>query len=173
VSIFTDDEILAIFAGILDFWRVRMKLKALVGSGDKVMGLTLPFLLAGVAANVVWPAAFRLGFGAGGIVAAAALLVTGVPLWLTAVVQVLVLVPQKRLISTGPFALMLHPIFTAVALLVMPGLGLLLDSWVGFAIGAVLYVSTRIFAPAEEKLLERYFPVDYPAYRAKVLLPWL
>jgi protein-S-isoprenylcysteine O-methyltransferase Ste14 len=150
-----------------------MKLKALVGSGVKVMGLTLPFLLVGVAANIIWPAVFRLGFGSGGIIAAAALLAVGVPLWLAAVVQVLVLVPRKRLITNGPFALMLHPIYTAVALLVMPGVGLLVDSWVGFAIGAVLYASTRIFAPAEERLLEKYFPVEYPAYRAKVLLPWL
>lgn len=151
----------------------RVKLKALVGSADKVMGLTLPFLLAGVAANIAWPAAFRLGFGSGGLIAAAALLAVGVPLWLTAVVQVLVLVPRKRLITGGAFALMLHPIYTAVALLVIPGVGLLFDSWAGFAIGAVLYASTRIFAPAEERLLEKYFPVEYPAYRAKVLLPWL
>ena len=150
-----------------------MRMKALVGSGDKVMGLTLPFLLAGVAANIIWPAAFRLGFGSGGIIAAAALLLVGVPLWLIAVVQIIVLVPKKRLITTGPFALMLHPIYTAVALLVLPGVGLLLDSWVGFAVGAVLYVSKRIFAPAEERLLEKYFPAEYPAYRAKVLLPWL
>jgi protein-S-isoprenylcysteine O-methyltransferase Ste14 len=150
-----------------------MKLKALIGAGDKVMGLTLPFLLVLVAANIIWPAAFRLGFGAGGLIAAAALLAVGLPLWLGSVIQVLVLVPRKRLITSGPFALMLHPIYTTVALLVIPGVGLLMDSWVGIAIGAVLYVSTRIFAPAEEQLLEKYFPAEYPAYRAKVLLPWL
>jgi protein-S-isoprenylcysteine O-methyltransferase Ste14 len=150
-----------------------MKLKVLVGSGDKVMGLTLPFLVAGVAANILWPAAFRLGLGTGGLIAAIVLLAIGVPLWLTSVAQILIYVPKKKLITTGPYALMLHPLFTSVALLVMPGCGLAFDSWVGVAIGAVLYVSTRLFAPAEERLLEKYFPAEYPAYRSKVLLPWL
>jgi protein-S-isoprenylcysteine O-methyltransferase Ste14 len=66
-----------------------------------------------------------------------------------------------------------HPLYTSVALLVIPGCGLALDTWVGFAIGAVLYVSSRIFSPREEALLTRYFPEAYPSYRAKVLFPWL
>lgn len=39
-----------------------MNLKALVGSGDRVMGLWLPFGIAGIAANLLWPGAFRMGF---------------------------------------------------------------------------------------------------------------
>ena len=97
----------------------------------------------------------------------------GVPLWIASAVQILVNVPRKRLITTGPFAIVLHPIYTFVALLVIPGCGLLLDTWVGFAIGAVLYASTRIFSVREEKLLEGIFPKEYADYRRKVLLPWL
>ena len=150
-----------------------MMLKVLVGTGDKVMGLTLPFLAVGVTANILWPEVFRLGFGLGGSIAAIVLLALGIPLWLISVAQILIYVPKKRLITTGPYALMLHPLFTSVALLVMPGLGLAFDSWAGIAVGAVLYLSIRLFAPAEERLLEKYFPAEYPAYRAKVLLPWL
>jgi protein-S-isoprenylcysteine O-methyltransferase Ste14 len=150
-----------------------MRLKVLVGEGSHVMGFTLPFAAAGIAANLIWPPVFRMGFGSTGLIIGIVLLVVGVPLWLTSVVQILVNVPRKRLITTGPFALMLHPLYTCVALLVIPGCGLLIDTWVGFAIGAALYVSSRIFSPREEALLERYFPAEYPAYRAKVLFPWL
>jgi len=150
-----------------------MKLKVLVGSGDRIMSLTLPFLVVGVVANILWPAAFTLGFGPGGLMAGIVLLVIGVPIWLTGVGQVLVNVPKKRLITTGPFAVLLHPMYTSVALLVFPGVGLLFDSWVGAAVGVVLYVSSRIFAPAEDEILRKYFPVDYPAYRKRVLIPWL
>ncbi len=150
-----------------------MKLMALVGEGRHVMGLTLIPAALGIAANVMWPEAFALSFGAPGLVVGIILLALGVPLWLTSVIQILVYVPRKKLITSGPFALVLHPLYTSVALLVIPGLGLVLDTWVGFAIGAVLYASSRIFAPKEERLLEKYFPVEYPAYRAKVLLPWL
>ena len=150
-----------------------MKLKALVGSGDRVVGLAAPFVVVGVAANILWPAVFRMGSDRGGLIAGLALLVVGVPVWLTSVAQVLVNVPRKRLITSGPFAVLLHPLYTSVALLVLPGLGLLLDTWLGPAVGVILYVSTRLYAGAEETLLAKYFPTEYPAYRARVLLPWL
>jgi len=150
-----------------------MGLKTLVGEGDHVMGLALPFAAVGVAANLIWPSAFHMGFGSAGLAVGIVVLAVGVPFWLTSVVQILINVPRKRLITTGPFAVMLHPLYTTVALLVIPGCGLLLDTWVGFAIGAVLYISSRIFSPREEKLLAEEFADRFASYRAKVLLPWL
>lgn len=150
-----------------------MKLKVLVGSGDRIMSLTLPFLVVGVVANILWPGVFALGLGMGGVIAGIVLLVIGVPVWLTGVGQVLVNVPKKRLITTGPFAVLLHPMYTSVSLLVFPGLGLLFDSWVGAATGVALYVSSKIFAPREDQVLAKVFPSEYPAYRKRVLIPWL
>jgi protein-S-isoprenylcysteine O-methyltransferase Ste14 len=150
-----------------------MRLKVLVGEGRHVMGLALPFAIVGIAANLIRPSVFRMGLAATGLILGIVLLVLGVPLWLTSVAQILVNVPRKKLITTGPFALMLHPLYTSVALLVIPGCGFALDTWVGFPIGAALYVASRIFSPREEALLTKYFPEAYPAYRAKVLMPWL
>jgi len=150
-----------------------MKLKALVGAGDRIVALTLPFALVGLAANVKWPSAFRMGFGPAGEVAGVVLLALGVPLWLWAAAQIVVHASRGRLITKGPFALLLHPVYTSVALLVIPGCGLAWDSWIGFVIGGVLYVSSRIFAPTEERQLERDFPAEYPAYRSRVFLRWL
>ncbi len=150
-----------------------MNLKVLIGSGDRLMGATLPFAAVGIAANLIWPAAFEMGFGGTGLVIGIVLLVVGVPTWLGSVAQIIVNVPKKKLITTGPYAVMLHPLYTSVALLVIPGVGLVLDTWVGFAIGAVLYASCRIFAIREEVLLAKYFPADYPVYRERVILPWL
>jgi protein-S-isoprenylcysteine O-methyltransferase Ste14 len=150
-----------------------MKLKVLVGAGDRVMGATLPFAAVGIVANIMWPAAFRMGTGSLGLIIGIVLLVVGVPTWLGSVAQILVNVPKKKLITTGPFAVMRHPLYTSVALLVIPGCGLVLDTWVGFAIGAILYASCRVFAVQEEALLAKYFPTEYPAYRERILLPWL
>lgn len=68
---------------------------------------------------------------------------------------------------------MLHPLYTSVALLVIPGCGLVFDSWLGFAVGFVLYASTRRYARAEEQDLAARFGAEYAAYRRRVLLPWL
>ena len=150
-----------------------MKLKVLVGSGDRIMSLTLPFLVVGIVANIIWPWVFKLGFGAGGLIAGIVLLMIGVPIWLSGVVLVLINVPKKRLITTGPFAVVPHPMYTAVALLVLPGVGILFDTWVGAGIGVVLYISSRIFSPAEDEILANAFPKEYPAYRERLLIPWL
>lgn len=149
------------------------RIRDLVGEGHRIALLTLPFAAVGVAAAILWPSIFRMGFGAAETIAGAALLAVGVPLWLTAVVQILVRVPRGQLITSGPYALVLHPIYTSVALLVIPGCGLLLDSWLGFAIGAVLYAFSRRFARNEERELAARFPQEYRAYRERVLWPWL
>ena len=150
-----------------------MKLKVLVGAGSRVMGLALPFIVVGLAANIWRPSWFAMGLGPTGLIIGIVLVVIGVPVWLTSVAQILVNVPKHRLITTGPFAVVLHPLYTSVALLVLPGIGFLVDTWLGPALGVILYIANRLFSPSEEVILTKVFPTEYPAYRAKVLLPWL
>ncbi len=150
-----------------------MNLRALVGAGDRIIGGTLPVALVGVAANVAWPAVFRMHLGPSGLILGGILLLVGVPIWLTSAIQVLVHVPKRHLITNGPFALVLHPLYTSVALLVLPGIGFVLDTWLGPALGAVLYGFSRIFAAREDAALEDAFGEQYRRYRARVLLPWL
>lgn len=150
---------------------LRAQIKLLVGAGDRIMLYTLPFAVLGIVANVLWPAAFHVGTV--GIPIGVVLLALGVPMWIGSAVQILVYVPKGKLITTGPFAILIHPLYTSVALLVIPGVGMVFGSWVGFAIGLALYLSSRRFAPAEERDLAAQFPDEYPAYKKRVLLPWL
>ncbi len=82
-------------------------------------------------------------------------------------------VPRHELITTGPYALVLHPLYAGVALMVLPWLGFLLNTWLGLLTGLVLYTGSRIYAPEEEKILARIFGEKWDSYRKKVLLPWL
>ena len=150
-----------------------MKLKVLVGAGSRIMGLTLPFVVVGLAANILRPAWFAMGLGTPGLIAGIVFLALGLPLWLISVGQILTYVPRGKLITTGPFALMAHPLYSSVGLLVIPGLGFLLDSWLGAALGAVLYVISRFHTGREEEILMRIFPEEYPSYRSRVVFPWL
>lgn len=151
----------------------RTTLRDLVGAGHRIMALTLPFAAAGIAANALWPAAFQIGLGLPGRLAGGVMLAVGVPIWLSSAVQVLIAVPKGRLVTNGAFALMRHPLYTSVALLVVPGLGIVLDSWLGPALGLVLYVASRLFEDAEDAELAARFKDEYARYRQSVLLPWL
>ena len=151
-----------------------MTIKELVGSGDRIAMFVLPVALAGIVLNVVYPAAFRVGGPPDALrIASIVILVAGVAIWLWAVILILVNVPRHRLITSGPYALVRHPIYTAVALLVLPWAAFLLNTWVGIPIGLMLYLGSRRFAPAEEAALSDAFGGAWSEYRSRVRLPWL
>jgi protein-S-isoprenylcysteine O-methyltransferase Ste14 len=126
-----------------------MNLKTIVGSGDRIGLLVLPFIVVGVSLNLANPAVFTVGGPPAWLGAASiAVLAVGVTIWIWTVVLILMNVPQGRLMTGGPYALIKHPLYTTVALLVLPWVGFLLDSWVGVVIGIALYVASRMFAPA-------------------------
>jgi protein-S-isoprenylcysteine O-methyltransferase Ste14 len=151
-----------------------MNVKELVGSGEKIGLLTLPFLVIGLILNIMIPSAFHVGGPPAPLkVVSILLLIPGLIIWMWSVVLILIKVPQKQLITNGPYALVKHPLYTDVALLVLPWLGFLLNTWLGLVLGIVLYIGSRLFAPAEEALLARTFGQTWDEYRRKVILPWL
>jgi protein-S-isoprenylcysteine O-methyltransferase Ste14 len=151
-----------------------VKLRALIGSGDKIGLFTLPFVIVGLILNVAFPDVFSVGGPppALGVIAAAGLAV-GVAIWAWSIILIVTRVPRGQLITNGPYALMKHPLYTAVALLVLPGLGLLLDTWLGVPVGLAMYLGSRRFAPAEEEHLSRTFGEAWTAYARTVKFPWL
>ena len=151
-----------------------MKLKTLVGSGDKIGLLVMPVLAIGVILNVMYPALFAVGGPSPALrIVCALMLVPGVTLWIWSVVLILTKVPKKELITSGPYALVKHPLYTDVSLLVLPWAGFLLNTWLGAVLGVVLYVGTRLYAPLEEKSLAETFGARWDEYSGRVLLPWL
>lgn len=154
--------------------RRPIKLRALIGSGDKIVLATLPALLVGVAANAVERSAFAVGGPPEALrFTAIAVLIIGVATWAWSVSLIVTKVPQGKLITNGPFAVVRHPIYTSVALLVLPWLGLLLNTWLGVAIGLIVYAASRRYAPEEEADLARTFGTAWEHYRETVKIPWL
>ena len=128
-------------------------LKALIGAGDRIMLTTLLFAALCIVLSALYPGLFLLNLGFAGTVLGCVFLMLGIPIWFTSAVQVAMSVPRGRLITTGPFRLLLHPLYTSVGLLVMPGIGFLMKSWIWMAIGVALYLSSRLFSRQEEKNL--------------------
>jgi protein-S-isoprenylcysteine O-methyltransferase Ste14 len=151
-----------------------MGLKALVGSGHKIMLFALPFLLVGLILNILFPSWFSVGGPPLVVTAiAAAILVPGIIIWIWSVVLILTRVPKNELITDGPFSFVKHPLYTAVAFLVLPWIGFLLDSWLGVVIGISLYVGSRLFASEEERGLSKTFGAAWDEYCKRVKIRWL
>lgn len=151
-----------------------MDLKKLVGSGDRIALVTLPVVVVGVALNLANPEVFAVGGPPMWLaLPSAGILIVGLAIWIWSAVLILVNVPRGLLITEGPYAWATHPLYTAVALLVLPWAGFLLNTWLGLLLGAALYGASRLFAPAEEAALSRTFGSAWEAYRRGVKLGWL
>jgi protein-S-isoprenylcysteine O-methyltransferase Ste14 len=148
--------------------------RSLIGSGDRIVLATLPSVIVGVAIQVAFPSFFDVGeVSRLTRTIAIVLLIAGVTIWIWSVALILTQVPRGNLITTGPFALVRHPLYTSVSLLVLPTLGFVLGTWLGALIGIAMYVATRIFASAEDAELSRRFGAAWEDYRASVAIPWL
>ena len=151
-----------------------MKLKVLIGSGHRIMLLTLPFLVVGLILNILFPSAFHVG----GpplvlMVVSIVVLIPGVIIWIWSVVLILTKVPKNELITNGPYSVVKHPLYTGVAFLVFPWIGFLLNTWLGAVIGIVLYIGSRLFSPEEEGTLSKAFGAAWDEYCHKVRISWL
>jgi|WetSurMetagenome_2_1015567.scaffolds.fasta_scaffold05552_5 protein-S-isoprenylcysteine O-methyltransferase Ste14 len=151
-----------------------MKLKALMGCGDKIMLFSLPFIAVGVFLNVMMPALFGVGGPRAALKwVAVAVLIMGLAIWAWSVALLLANIPRNKLITSGPYAIVKHPLYTNMALFVLPAAGVLFNSWLGLAVGAALYAGARLFSREEEKTLSQAFGEQWNAYAASVRIPWL
>lgn len=81
---------------------------------------------------------------------------------------------NHELIERGPYHWVRHPIYSSLLLMAL-GMAVWSGHAIGFAIFLTLLTSLWIKARQEEKLLTKYFPEEYPSYRARVkaLIPFI
>ncbi len=83
-----------------------MKLKILICIGRKIGLFTLPFLIAGLILNILYPANFSVN-GPSNVLnwLSLIILVAGVTIRIWSVVLILTKIPRKELITTGSYIL--------------------------------------------------------------------
>ena len=80
---------------------------------------------------------------------------------------------EPELVTSGPYALVRHPIYSGILLAF---LGTALATNISWLLAVVLGGAYFIYsATVEEKIMDRTFPDTYPSYRAhtKMLIPFL
>ena len=150
-----------------------MNIRTLVGGGDRIGLVTLPFLVVGVVLNIAFrrcsPSAVRRrGSACSRCSSCWSGSLTG-----RGVCLLLIKVPRRELITNGPYAVVKHPLYTGAALLVLPWLVPAQHPARRRDQDFMLYVASRMFAPAEEVELAQTFSGVWDAYIAEVKLPWL
>jgi protein-S-isoprenylcysteine O-methyltransferase Ste14 len=121
------------------------------------------------AATSAWPGVFLLdGLPDAVRMAGIALVAAGVLLWIAGVVTVMRAYGRDRLVVSGPFALVRHPVYAAWITLIFPGLVLFTRSWLLLVPPLVAYVVFKRLIHREDEYLEQRFGQEYLGYRRRV-----
>jgi protein-S-isoprenylcysteine O-methyltransferase Ste14 len=135
------------------------------------------FLYLGAAIALQYALFPRFAFtpvpGAAIRIAGAALIAFGLATLLSSGLRILKAFREQRLLTDGVFAVFPNPMYAAFVLAIVPGLALLLDSWLVLTASAAVYVLFRALVPAEDRWLKETFGAQYDAYRQRVLVKFL
>ncbi len=96
------------------------------------------------------------------------LLLIGIPFLIISVYQLVVAFTGENLVTTGMYAMVRNPIYSAWILFLIPGIALLFQSWALLGASLVTYVSFRYFIIEEEEYLEEKFGQRYLEYKKEV-----
>ncbi len=147
----------------------------IVGQGGKIILFMLPSLIAAILVHAylpqiaALPEIFSFIKPVGSV-----LLLLGLILWVTAVIQLLTGFSKGKLVTTGAYGVVRNPIYSSVTFFILPAVALITLTWVYFVPSVFLYAGVMIFIGEEEKQLTQAFGKEYEDYMASVdrLIPF-
>jgi protein-S-isoprenylcysteine O-methyltransferase Ste14 len=143
-----------------------------MGAGPRIAVPSFLYLAAAIVLHyALFPLfAFTAAPGPALLIAGAVLTAFGLVVLLSSGLRILKAFREQRLLTDGFFALCPNPMYAAFVVLIVPGLALLLDSWLVLTASAVVYVLFRALVPVEDRWLKEKFGAKYEEYRRRVPL---
>lgn len=148
---------------------------SIVGQGGKIILFMLPSLIAAILVQTYLPQVASLPSSIRMIIPLGyLLLLSGVVLWGSAVIQLMTGFSKGKLVTTGAYGIVRNPIYSSVTFFILPAVALMTLTWVYFVPSIFLFVGVMIFIGTEEKQLTKAFGKDYIDYLARVdrLIPF-
>ncbi len=141
----------------------------IVGQGGKIILFMLPSLIAAIWVHTYLPHIAALPEWLGFIRPVGyLLLLSGLILWGTAVIQLMAGFSEGKLVTTGAYGVARNPIYTSATFFILPAVAFLTLTWVYFVVSFFLYAGVMMFIGTEEKQLTMAFGKDYEGYMARV-----
>jgi len=141
----------------------------IVGQGAKIILFMLPSFVAALWLHAYFPQIAALPAAISFIRPVGyLLLLLGLILWGTAVIQLLTGFSKGKLVTTGAYGVVRNPIYASVTFFVLPAVSLITLTWVYFVPAVFLYIGVMLFIGKEETQLTQAFGKEYEAYLARV-----
>jgi len=140
-----------------------------LGIGPKIGMVAIPFLAAAVTLTFIYPEIFSFGPAA-----KKPLLIIGIIWFVIALVMyamtakaLLKGLKENKLMTSGPFRFSQNPLYAVMILLIIPGIALLLNSWIVLVTSAIAYIIFKINIHKEYEEMEKFFGQEYLEYRKR------
>jgi protein-S-isoprenylcysteine O-methyltransferase Ste14 len=101
------------------------------------------------------------------VIVGVVLLAIGIPFFFAALVQLIRGFPEGKLFTGGTYAMCRHPVYGCWVVFNVPGIVLLMNSWIGLLVPVLMYVTLRLLVRREEAHLEQIFGEEYRRYRRR------
>jgi protein-S-isoprenylcysteine O-methyltransferase Ste14 len=96
------------------------------------------------------------------------LLTTGLSLHIIAAYQMIKGFTNKKLVTNGMFAISRNPMYNTIIFLIIPGISLLINSWLAITSSVLMLVLFLLFIKEEDQYLTENFKEEYLKYKKKV-----
>ncbi len=102
------------------------------------------------------------------IILGMALIVIGIPFYIISAKTVMRAYNADKLVTNGIYRCCRHPLYASWVVFIVPGIALLVNSWIALTIPIFMYLILRQLVKKEENYLESVFGSGYREYKKKV-----
>lgn len=140
------------------------------GVGPIFAGLSIGYGIVLFAISCYYHPVFEIGFLPSWFLYALGtiLILIGVPFFLISAITVMRAYNADALVTDGIFRKCRHPLYAAWVVFIVPGIVLLLKSWIMLTTPIFMYLILRLLVKKEEVYLENVFGSEYREYKEKV-----
>ncbi len=139
-----------------------------MGIGPKIGGIVLPWLAVAIFLTLKFKNTFSYFEESNRILyyIGLALLIIGLIFYLLTVPALLKGLKETRLVTTGTFYLCCNPLYSSIILFIIPGISLMMNSWLVLTTSIVGFTLLKILINSEYTEMEAFFGDDFRKYRA-------
>ncbi|MDY6792090.1 MAG: isoprenylcysteine carboxylmethyltransferase family protein [Thermodesulfobacteriota bacterium] len=140
------------------------------GIGPTFTALSIGYGILAIAISRYFYPVFRISFLPPWVLntLGIALMAVGIPFFLVSVKSVSQAYNSDKLVTGGVYKCCRHPLYGSWMVFIVPGVVLLLKSWIGLTTPLFMYLILRNLVKKEEDYLESVFGSEYGKYKKKV-----
>ena len=140
-----------------------------LGVGPKMTLALIPFIVLLSILNIIFSPAFQLPVNPIWMISiGSALIIIGGLIFIKSEITLRKAFKASKLLLTGFYGHIRHPMYGSFIVFIIPGIVLMINSWILFFLPFIFYIIFRIFIKQEERYCLKKFGEKYSHYKKNV-----